>query len=233
MLNGVNDTLNAASAAGPLVLIALATLFLAAVIGVGIWKLIPLLIRLADKIPAALEIMKADVAKANQASQANSSAVGGLAEVISQLIGTINARDEKRDEHQLKLSESQENLSSHFGRSVDVLSNVYDRMTTQSTQIDVLIGTASATKRTADETHSSVGQIKIAINEGVGKLDKIVELLGGLKQHAEDKTQQVTMENLLNTAIDEIRGLKTTIDSIYAMPFDKKELPQTEGEVQP
>jgi methyl-accepting chemotaxis protein len=196
MLNGVDDAFNAASAAGPLVIISMAILVLAAVTGIGIWKLVPLLVRLADKIPLALEIMKAEVETSNKESAANASAIGGLAEAISQLVSTIHAVQEKHQGNQLQLSESQEKLSSHFGRSVDVLSNIYDRMGAQSTQMDLIIGTTSATKKTADDTHNSVTQIQSAINSGVDQLGKIVGLLNELKLHSEQQLKSTDLDRV-------------------------------------
>lgn len=196
MLNGVNDTLNAASAAGPLVLLALAILALVGIVGVGIWKLTPILEALANKIPRALENMEGDVKKANLTSDANAHAIGGLAEAISQLVAAIHATQEKHQENQLQLSENQEKFASQFDRSVDVLSNMYERMTTQSTQMDVIIGTTSATKKVADETHGSVSQIQAAINNGVGELSKIVSLLNELKTQSEKQLKSDDLDRV-------------------------------------
>lgn len=196
MLDGVDNVFNSASAAGPLVILALAILLLVAVVGIGIWKLTPILDALANKIPRALEKMAGDVVKANQTSDANADAVGGLAEAISQLIATIHSVHEKHQENQLQLSASQEGFSSQFGRSVDVLSNMYERMGAQSTQMDIIIGATNATKKTADETHSSVTQIQAAINTGVDQLGKIVALLGELKQHSEQQLKSADLDRV-------------------------------------
>lgn len=225
MLDGIDNVFSSASAAGPLVILALAILLLVAVVGIGIWRLTPILEALANKIPRALEKMSGDVGKANQVSGSNADAIGGLAEAISQLIATIHSTQEKHQENQLQLSASQEKFANQFDRSVDVLSNMYERMGAQSTQMDIIIGTTSATKKTADDTHTSVTQIQTAINNGVSELGNIVKILNELKLHSEQQLKSTDLDRVAQL----IESTKTEMLQAVKGMYEPAKLPVSSG----
>jgi ABC-type transporter Mla subunit MlaD len=239
----LTNTINAANTAGPVTLLALSVFSLVVAIVLISLKFIPIVKKLVDNNEALASVkeqvlkgnqsVKDDLQESNKFNRANSEAVGGVAETLSQMASSLTEGQNKLGENQLKLSASQETLAKHFDRSVDVLSNIYDRMGAQSTQMDVLISTTGATKRTADDTHSTVAEIKESISNGVIELNKITAILNDIKNRPPEQSSSLT--ELMNTAIEEIRAVKTTIASIYAMPFDRKELPTEpeKAEVQP
>lgn len=229
-MNQLTDVINAANAAD-------ATKLLAVVIALGIvafsaigLKLLPIATELVREIPKRINEsnkflleVKQEVQASNQYNQANANAAGSSAETFSQLASVLTEGQKTLSDNQVQLSVVLEKLTGHFDRSVDVMSNMYDRMGAQSTQMDVLIGTTNATKRVTDDTQASIAKIQETLAGGMVELNKITKTLIDIQRSPQP--QNDNLERLMNTAIEEIRGVKTTIAGIYAMPFPKSELP--------
>ncbi len=117
-MNQFTEAINAASVAGPVVLLGLALLVLSAVIGIVSWKLMPILNSLANRTPEQLAVnnqaladVKEQVVTSNQVNNANASAVGELAKNIADMTAALtsgherlNANDEQRSANQAALT---------------------------------------------------------------------------------------------------------------------------------
>lgn len=212
----VTDTINAGAAAGPLVLLALVILLGIIAMIVIAWRALPLLELLANKIPQAIHALKEETATNNQTAKANGGAVADLTESVSQFMAGASKTQEKHEENQVQLSASQEKLGEHFLQSVDVLSKISNRLGTQSTQMDALLGDSTVTRDTVAKTATSVGEIKVSISQGVEQLGKITHLLEELKSYNDNHhcIQQTDIEKLIDAwstakqdILDAVKGI--------------------------
>jgi len=222
------ETINAAAAAGPVVLLALAILVMAGVAAVGIWKFVPFLDSLANKIPAALNEnkrelgdVKKEVQQGNQYNSANAKAVADVAEKLGEITINTHQWQENLGSNQLKLVEAQNIQAGHFDRAVDVLSNIYDRMGAQSTQMDILLSNTKVTRETADSTQTTVNKIETVIKEGVSQLTQMTTLLTEIKQQTEQKPDDLQkVVDLLDSARAEIINAIRAINTGNSQPLE-------------
>lgn len=178
-IGGVTEVINAADAAGAVNLLALViALGIIAIMAIS-WNLLPILRSMADNKKLLNEI-KADVLQGNQYNNANARAVADVSDTLSVAFPGLVTGLERITQTQDRLNLSIETQAKHFERTVDVMSHIYDRISTQSTQMDVLIGTTSTTRDTVKATQEKITGIEDSLKE----LQLISSLLQDIKQHS-------------------------------------------------